>query len=328
MRGASTLAVMLLAAAPEDIQLVGVAQTKNETQARRLLWQDPGPIASRDLSWTSDPTRQPPAPPFTFIEEDTSGTRIKLVVKDGGGVIWNVKLADAPDAPGEVHAEVAASRLTWALGYFAEESYYVPDGTIEGATKLGRAAKALGPDGRFKIARFEKRPTEIVRTGDNWSFDRNPFVGSRELSGLMILMTMINNWDLGGTRNMTVLKVPGENGAAELRYLVSDLGATFGKMGSMGLIRSRTKWNLEDFQEQEFIDRVAAGSVDLHFAGDGAINLVPLDHARWFAGLVGQLTPEQVRAAFEVAGATPAEIDGFATRLLQKIAELKTAVSS
>ena len=94
------------------------------------------------------------------------------------------------------------------------------------------------------------------------------------------------------------------------------------------LIRSRTKWNLEDFREQEFIDRVSGGSLDLHFSGDGAINLVPLDHARWFAGLVTQLTPEQVRQAFEVAGASPAEVDGFSARLLEKIKELRTAVSS
>jgi len=314
-----TLAVLLCAAA---------AAVETQAQATRVLWRDPGPVAARDLSWKSDPARQPPAPPFTFVEEDTSGTRIKLVVKDVNGVIWNVKLADAPDAPGEVHAEVAAARLTWALGYFVEESYYVAEGAIESAANLGRAAKALGPDGRFRIARFEKRPAEIVRTGDSWSFDRNPFVGTQELSGLMILMTMLNSWDLGGTRNMTVLKAPGENGTSELRYVVSDLGATFGRMDRAALIRQRTKWNLEDFQEQKFIDRVADGSLDLHYAGDGAINLVPLNHARWFAGLASQLTPEQVRAAFGAAGATPEEVDGFATRLLQKITELKTAVSS
>ena len=133
----------------------------------------------------------------------------------------------------------AAARLTWALGYFAEESYYVPRERLS-VRKLGRAAKAIGSDGRFQVARFEKRPAEIVRTGDSWSFDRNPFVGTQELSGLMILMTMINSWDLGGTRNMTVQKAPGENGAAELKYLVSDLGATFGRMDNSAVIRQRT----------------------------------------------------------------------------------------
>ena len=318
------MSVLLLGTATTAPRPVEAQHDSPKAQLRRVLWRDPGPIAVRDLSWRSDPARNPPTPPFTFVEEDTGGTRVKVVVRDGSGVIWNVKLAD----DGEVHAEVAAARLTWALGYFAEESHYVPEGTIEGVTKLRRAAKAIGPDGRFQIARFEKRPAEIVRTGDTWSFDRNPFVGTRELSGLMILMTMINNWDLGGTRNMTVLEAPGPNDAPELRYLVSDLGAAFGRMDKSAIIRQRNKWSLVDFEKQPFIDRVANGSLDLHFAGDGAINLVPLDHARWFAGLATQLTAGQVRVAFEAAGATPSEVDGFCARLLAKIAELERALSS
>ena len=79
--------------------LVAAAVEETRAQVTRVLWRDPGPIAMRDLSWKSDPARQPPAAPFTFVEEDTGGTRIKVVVKDGNGVIWNVKLADAPDAP-------------------------------------------------------------------------------------------------------------------------------------------------------------------------------------------------------------------------------------
>ena len=73
-----------------------------------------------------------------------------------------------------------------------------------------------------------------------------------------------------------------------------------------------------------FIDRATKESLDLHFAGDGSIDLVPIEHARWFTGLVTQLTPEQVRQAFEAAGATPAEVDGFSAKLLAKIGELAT----
>lgn len=229
-----------------------------------------------------------------------------------------------PEDEAEVHAEIAAGRLTWALGYFAEESYYVANGIIDGVGQLGRAARGLEPNGRFRAARFEKRPADTVRTGERWSFDRNPFVGTRELSGLMILMTMINSWDLGGTRNMRVLRAPGDDGAPELRYLVADLGATFGRMDRATLIRRRNKWRLEDFNAQKFIDRATKESLDLHFAGDGAIDLVPIEHAQWFAGLVTQLTPEQVRQAFEAAGAMPAEVDGFSARLLAKIRELAT----
>jgi hypothetical protein len=302
----------------------GVLARSYQSAARenRVLWRNPAPISARDLSWDGNAARVPPKPPFTFLEEDTSGTRPKVVVRSGDGTIWNVKLGGRPDDEAEVHAEVAAGRLVWALGYFAEETYYVPSGIIEGVGKVRRAARALEPDGRFRSARFEKRPADVVRTGERWSFDRNPFVGTKELSGLMILMTMINNWDLGGTRNMTVLRAPGAEGTPELRYLVADLGATFGRMDGSTLIRRRSKWQLEEFTKQAFIDRATPNALDLHFAGDGAIDVVPMEHARWFAGLVTQLTPDQVYQAFEAAGASPPEADGFSTRLLSKIRDL------
>ena len=320
------VAVLLLSIEAGD-ERARAAQATTSVREARVLWRDPGPIAARDLSWSSDPSRGRPTPPFTFLKEDTSGTRPKVIVKDSLGTIWNVKLAGSPDDEGEVHAEIAAGRLTWALGYFAEEAYFVADRTIDAVKMVGRAARGLQQDGRFRAARFEKRPPEIMRTGEAWSLDRNPFVGTAELSGLKIWMTMINSWDLGGTRNMAVLRVPGEGDTPELRYLVSDLGATFGRMDRSGLVRRRTKWRLDDFREQAFIDRVTKESLDLHFAGDGTIDLVPIEHARWFTRLVTQLTPAQVRQAFEAAGATPAEVDGFSARLLAKISELATMIS-
>jgi hypothetical protein len=52
---------------------------------------------------------------------------------------------------------------------------------------------------------------------------------------------------------------------------------------------------------------------------------VPVEHAKWFAGVVGQLSDEQLRDAFRAAGATDEEVNGFAARLRQKINELKAA---
>ncbi|MBI4265006.1 MAG: hypothetical protein HY657_11585 [Acidobacteria bacterium] len=54
---------------------------------------------------------------------------------------------------------------------------------------------------------------------------------------------------------------------------------------------------------------------------------VPLDHARWFVGLLSQLRPAQVRQAFEASGAAGAEVDGFSAAVLDRIAQLRDAVS-
>jgi len=294
-----------------------------------VLWHDPGAIASLDLSWSDRAHFKPPVPPFTFLKEDTSGTRAKVRVKDAKGVEWNVKLAGDADDTAEVHAEVAAQRIVWALGYFVEPGFFVDGGTIAGVKNLHRASRGLTNDGRFRAARF-KEPPHSEATGDHWTFKDNPFVGTRELSGLMILMTMINNWDVSAN-NLGVLH---DKESGELRYVVTDLGASFGHMENVRLPFSIfstypwTKWNVHDYQRQTFIDSVHDGRIRLHFRGEVTMPEIPIEHARWFAGLAIQLTATQVRQAFEAAGATPAEVNGFSARFLEKVGDLQTAVSA
>jgi hypothetical protein len=96
----------------------------------------------------------------------------------------------------------------------------------------------------------------------------------------------------------------------------------------MASLVHRTTWNLEEFKKQKFIDRVNGKTLYLHYEGGSkSMGEVPLEHARWFAALAAQLTENQVRRAFEAAGATQAEIDGFSSRIMEKIKELQSAVS-
>jgi hypothetical protein len=283
------------------------------------LWADPGPIAARDLYWGMGSELRVPKPPFTFVEEKDGGTQPKIVVTDANGTTWDVKFGP------EAHAEVAASRFVHALGYFTEESYFVGAGRIDGVRGLKRAASHVSAAGTFVGARFARRDAKVVDVEEAWTFHENPFVGSKELSGLLILTTMLNNWDIRGAANNDVVRVRMPDGALERRYLVGDLGATFGRMG--GLISARSKWNVRDYQAEGFIEKVEDGVVHLDYDGlDSGMDRVPVEHARWFASLVAQLTPEQVRRAFEAAGATPDEVEGFAERFVEKIAELQAAL--
>lgn len=277
-----------------------------------VLWTDPGRIAARDLFWGNGSAERAPTPPFTFVEEDTDGTQPKIVVRDATGREWSAKFGE------EVHSGIAASRIVWALGYAADEIYFVDKGTIGGITTLTQAADAIGPGGSFAKASFRLRDAKAERAKERWTFSTNPFTGSKELSGLKILMTMLGNWDIQGDRNNRIL----EAGAVD-HYIVSDLGATFGKMGAFPA--PRTKWNLEDFQKEEFIEKVEGAVVDLDYEGYDGIDKVPLEHARWFAGLAAQLTDRQLTDAFRASGASQAEIAGFAARMREKIAELQKA---
>ena len=313
---AAAFTAQLFASADVAAQTAG---TMGSADPPRVLWADPGSIASRDLFWGNGSAERAPKGPFTFVDEKMGGTQPKIVVADSQGVTWDVKFGP------EAHAEVAANRLVHALGYFAEEIYFVGSGQVSGVPALERADEHLDSAGRFSNARFSRRNPDVVVTKEEWEFDENPFIGQKELSGLMILMTMINNWDIRGAANNQVVRVVRPDGQQERRYLVSDLGGTFGRMG--GRISSRSKWKLEDYRDEGFIEKTEDGVVHLDYDGfDSGLDRVPLEHARWFASLVGQLTPEQVRRAFEAAGATPEEVDGFATRFVGKIRELQTVV--
>lgn len=280
---------------------------------RPVLWIDPGAIAARDLLWGNGSAERAPKPPFTFVKEDTDGTQPKIIVRDAAGREWTAKFGE------EVHSSIAASRIVWALGYVADELYFVDTGTIAGVTALTQAKEAIGSDGSFTGASFRLRDGRAERSETRWTFEKNPFVGSKELSGLAILMTLLNNWDIQGDRNNRILQTPTED-----HYIVSDLGATFGEMGTTPMPRS--KWKLDDFRKEEFIEKADANWIDLDYEGYGGIDRVPMDHARWFASLVSQLSDEQLRAAFKAAGASQAEIDGFSARLREKITELQKAV--
>src|SRR5687768_3858767 len=193
-----------------------------------VLWVDPGPLANRDLFWGTGSAERAPKAPFTFISEDGSGTSPKVRVRDANEVEWSVKFAGTEAYKNEVHAEVAATRLMWAFGYLAEENYFVPQGKIEKTGTLKRAAAAVAPDGSFKTARFEREDSSMKYTEHSWSFKANPFRGTPELSGLMILSAALHHWDL--KHDNTAIVQTRRQDRLEAWYLFSDLGSTFGKM--------------------------------------------------------------------------------------------------
>jgi hypothetical protein len=285
-----------------------------------VLWRDPGAVDPTALLWGPGGPDRAPVPPFRFVSEDMSGTKPKVEVTDARGTAWSVKFDHA-----EVPAEIAAGRIMWALGYLVDETYLVTDGVIDGVGALERASEAIGPAGRFKSARFERRPQGVERRS-GWTIQENPFVGSKELSGLILAVALLNNWDFR-PGNTAVLRITGA--VEEDQYIVSDWGTAFGRMGS-GLLDNRSRWNLEHFQEDtKFILRADDRIVELYYQADGPERArVPLEHARWFSGLASRLTDQHLRQAFVAAGASEHEVRGFSARLQARLAELRDATAS
>src|SRR5580765_8562634 len=93
-----------------------------------VLWRAPHRMTTSDWVWGPGGEQKAPQPPFTFVKENLGGTNPKVDVRDARGRKWTVKFG------GEVHTEVFASRLLYAVGFAAESTYYVSEGVISGVT--------------------------------------------------------------------------------------------------------------------------------------------------------------------------------------------------
>ena len=197
-------------------------------------------IAARDLfCGVGGCDGAPPADaPFQFRERHNRGSSPNIVVEDARGRVWNAKLGE------EVKPEIAASRLLWAVGFRQPPIYYVRSWKVSGGSDPGPQ-----PEARFRLERRDWK-----KDGE-WEWQDNPFVGTRELRGLIVLMVMINNWDLK-TSNNTIYER--RSGAAPAReYVVKDLGVAFGR--SVRYLMLGKGNDIGEFNREGFISRVDNG---------------------------------------------------------------------
>jgi len=332
-RAALAVLFAALALAPTAAAQVQRGGRRRAAAAVPVLWRDPGDVSSRDLFHGPGSPRLAPAEPFTFVEEDKGGESPKFDVRDARGVVWRVKLGP------EAQAETVATRLVWAVGYFAEEAYYLERARVRNLPRLSRGREYVTGRDTVRGARFEPRRRNLVR-GDTWDWDKNPFAGRRELDGLKVLMILLNNYDARAANNR-VFHTRGPR--REARYYVSDLGATLGRAGGLG--GKRSKNNLKDYLSTEFVRGVEDdGSVEFDFdtrpSGLGAFSIfyppyyrgqvkkekamrkITVAHARWIGSLLSQLTDAQLRDAFRAADYDDATADGYVRALRQRIEQL------
>src|ERR1044072_889710 len=269
----------------------GLAKPKKKKEALTgtpVLWEQPGDIRTRDLFLgPGGEEMRPDLRRITFIKEEKGGYSKKYRVRDAAGREWVAKIGK------EAQSETSAVRLLWGVGYVTEVNYLVPRITIPGK-------------GTFTNVRLEARPDNWKR-GDDWKWKQNPFVGTPEYQGLKIMMALINNWDLKDANNV-IIKDRGDN---ELRYVISDLGATFGHASTTPILWriTRSRNNPEKYAKSDFFEKVKGDRVVLHFGGKnrGLMKDIRFDDARWIASLLSQLTDQQLRDAFRAANYSPSQ---------------------
>ena len=288
--GSLLLALLIAGVTPSTL---GQKTTKPEKvyTGTPVLWNEPTDLESRNLILGAGGQQmKPDTSRVVFIEDKTGGFSTKYRVRDGRGNEWVAKVGK------EAQTDTAANRLLWALGYETEIAYLIPKLTIEGK-------------GSFENVRMEARPDAIKRNG-NWLWANNPFIGKPEFQGLKILMVMLNNWDIKDDNN-EILATKADT-AAPLRYIISDLGATFGKTGGF-MSRSRNKPS--DYAKQSFIEKVDGENIIFKYSGKEQKLFTGLTKAdaRWLNKLLSRLSDEQIKDAFRSANYSSEEVESLTT---------------
>lgn len=268
------------------------------------LWKEPEP--GRDLFWGVGGQRLAPDPAVTYtvLETKRGGFSMGMTVEGPGKRKWSAKL------PPEASTEVVASRLLWALGYHQPPVYYVGRWNAEGAHDPNPQLPA-----RFR----ESKPALHGLDADTiWSYYRNPFVGTSELNGLLVLQVMLGNSDLKDEQNaLYTLKTPFEG--ASRWYVARDLGQSFGRTGVIDAPRGDPKV----FDETPFIKGMVGKYVRFDYRGRHGVlvdHMTPAD-VRWICQKLQRLTDQQWQDAFRSGGYAPEVANRFIRRFKQKIAE-------
>lgn len=289
----------------------------DSSEGHPVLWNEPTDIETLDLFYGSGGREGEPdlTGKFTYVGADTKGTQKKIYVKDDKDRDWTVKFGS------EARPETAASRFVWAMGYHVDEDYFVERVHIEGMS-----------GGDATNVRFERRHDGLKNVG-LWTWESNPFVGTRELDGLKVLMVVMNNWDLKVINNKVVrpTKKSGED-TEERIYYVGDLGATFGKTGSLahelhlpGDPPAGTKDKPGQYAHQDFIDGVRNGMVRFHYKGKDpeVLKGIRVETAKWMGNMLARLSEAQLNDAFRAGGYRGSELSTLVRAIRERIGELQ-----
>lgn len=246
-----------------------------------------------------------------YIEEQKSGHNKKYRIRDAAGRVWIAKLGR------EAQPETAAVRLLYGLGYKTEINYLVPSITIPGK-------------GTHANVRLEARPDGIKRL-DEWKWRENPFTGTNELQGLKIMMVFLKNWDLLDLQNKVLLV--DNNGTYEHHHVISDLGATFGKVGNNNLPfffrLGRKTGDPMTWYEAGFVKRTEGGKIVFDFKGKGRglMDDITVEQGRWLVERLRMLSDKQISDAFRAANYSSSDVEILKNGFKARVDELDKATS-
>ncbi len=327
VRMLTVVLVVVLSATADDPAPRLYSGIPSIARGQSVIWHDPGSVEQLDFRYGIGGAELEPKPPFSFVKEDMSGSNPKISVRDANGRTWVIKFG------AEASPDTFATRIVWAVGYWVEPNYFVMDGVISGVHHLTRARREVDEQGHFHNGRFQLRSAKPEYLANiNWNWDNNPFVGTKELNGLKIMMMLVSNWDDKDFRDAvsrganTAIYRDGER----YIYFIDDWGAS---MGRWGKILTRSKWNCTEYdrQSKELIKGVENGAIDWGYAGQHTHLMtdgIRVSDVKWLMQYLGRVTDRQLYTGLISSGASEEDAGFCAEGLRTRIQELETVANS
>ena len=275
------------------------------------FWRNPENLADRDLFYGPWGIERAPDPhaTYTFVSKKRHGTNPGVVVTDPRGREWQVKQPPHNDQGAEGPVEVVLSRVLSAVGYHQPPLYFLPSFTMRDAT-----GTHVVPGGRFRLH------TPSLKKAGAWSWQQNPFVGTKPYQGLLVILVIFESSDLKNVNN-SLYEFKSSSGPAETWYVVRDLGTALGETARLHPKRG----NIDLFERERFITDVDdQGFVRFAYRGwhkELLEHRITPEEAQWAAELLQRLTLDQWMDAFRAGGYDEQVARRFIQQLKERIDE-------
>ena len=317
-----------------------------EAVRRAQVWRE-SDVASKDIKAGNGAFAPGEQVSCDFFPKQSSGNTPKFWCELKPGDAVKVKYGENN---GEVYAEVAATRLLWALGFAADDMYPV--------TVLCRGCSAdpfKSPQKTTAETRFDPAAIERLMPGDpmefstdsGWSWiDLNsvdPSLGGAPAAhrdALKLLAVFIQHTDSkpAQQRLICVDKTMGttdETGTgtecAHPFMMLNDLGRTFGKANAFNRDQPGSA-NLKAWSDQKVWkdERGCVGNLPKSMTGTLDNPRISEGGRKFLADLLNKLSDQQIRDLFEVSQVTRRDktstIDGWVNAFKQKRDEVSNRV--
>lgn len=281
--------------------------------ARAHVWRPTNVAAMAITTGPAEPGAFPflAAVPCDYSPTKLGGRSPKFACKVGPGDEAKVKFGGAN---GEVYAEVAATRLLWALGFGADRMYSVRVICRRCPPEFGGVEQSDGTR-LFDPATIERKmPGDTVPTVDSWSWQELETVDEKaggapraHRDALKLLAVFIQHTDSKPEQQRLMCLDDGETGSQPCAHpfmLLQDVGVTFGQANTFNA-NSTGSMNFSEWSRTPVWKDATKciGNLPKSFTGTLDNPAISEEGRRFLADLLGKLSDSQLRDLFEVSRA-------------------------